>query len=158
MMGGDVVDFARLTGCVAAVWLIVAGFLILMYSQVRHEGPDMCGCDEHPANRANPGGICDSCWTRALDAGRCRLCGDAHRADDGLRAVHALRRSGRRTDREGAPMNDIDKAEQVAWQIERYRQLEARAIVVRDVQEQRTLARMIGELEAGLTALREDTP
>ena len=55
-------------------------------------------------------------------------------------------------------MTDIDKAEQEAWQIERYRQQEARAIVVRDVQEQRTLARMIGELEADLTALREDTP
>lgn len=56
-------------------------------------------------------------------------------------------------------MTDIDKAEQVAWQIERYRQQEARAIVVRDVQEQRTLARMIGELEADLAALREeDTP
>ena len=55
-------------------------------------------------------------------------------------------------------MNDIDKAEQLAWQIERYRQLEARAIVMRDVQDQRTLARMIGELEADLTALREDTP
>ena len=52
----------------------------------------------------------------------------------------------------------MDKAAQVAWQIERYRQLEARAIVVRDVQEQRTLARMIGALEADLTALREDTP
>ena len=82
VMGGDVVDFARLIVGVAAVWLIVAGFLAVMYSQVRHEGPDMCGCDEHPANRANPGGICDSCWTRALDAGRCRLCGDADRADD----------------------------------------------------------------------------
>ena len=82
MMGGDVVDFARLIVGVAAVWLIVVGFLIVMYSQVRNEGPYMCGCDEHPANRANPGGICDSCWTRALDAGRCRLCGDAHRADD----------------------------------------------------------------------------
>ena len=55
-------------------------------------------------------------------------------------------------------MSDIDKAAQVAWQIERYRQQEARAIVVRDVQEQRTLARMIGELGAGLTALREDAP
>lgn len=55
-------------------------------------------------------------------------------------------------------MTDIDKAAQVTWQIERYRQQEARAIVVRDVQEQRTLARMIGELEADLTALREDTP
>ena len=55
-------------------------------------------------------------------------------------------------------MNDMDKAAQVVWQIERYRQQEARAIVVRDVQEQRTLARMIGELEADLTALREDTP
>jgi hypothetical protein len=55
-------------------------------------------------------------------------------------------------------MTDIDKAAQVAWRIERYRQQEARAIVVRDVQEQRTLARMIGELEADLTALREDTP
>ena len=55
-------------------------------------------------------------------------------------------------------MNDIDKAEQLAWQIERYRQLEARAIVMRDVQDQRTLARMIGELEADLTALRKDTP
>ena len=55
-------------------------------------------------------------------------------------------------------MTDIDKAEQVAWQIERYRQREALAIVVGGVQEQRTLARMIGELEAGLTALREDTP
>ena len=55
-------------------------------------------------------------------------------------------------------MSDIDKAAQVASQIERYRQQEARAIVVRDVQEQRTPARMIGELEADLTALREDTP
>ena len=133
-MGGDVVDFLRLAGGVAAVWLIVAGFLAAMYSQVRHEGPDMCGCDEHPVNRANPGCMCDSCWTRAL------------------------RRSGRRTDWEGVPVSDIDKAAQVAWQIERYRQQEARAIVVRDVQEQRTLARMIGELEADLTALREDTP
>ena len=53
-------------------------------------------------------------------------------------------------------MNDIAKAEQVAWQIERYRQQEARAIVVRDVQEQRTLARMIGELEADLAALRAE--
>ena len=82
VMGGDVVDFLRLTGGVAAVWLIVAGFLVVMYSQVRHEGPDMCGCDEHPGNRANPGGMCDSCWTRALAAGRCRLCGDADRAGD----------------------------------------------------------------------------
>lgn len=81
-MGGDVVDFLRLTGCVAAVWVIVAGFLAAMYRQVRHEGPDMCGCDEHPVNRANPGGMCDSCWTRALAAGRCRLCGDADRAVD----------------------------------------------------------------------------
>ena len=81
-MGGDVVDFARLIVGVAAVWLIVVGFLAFMYSQVRHEGPDMCGCDEHPANRANPGGICDSCWTRALDAGRCCLCGDADRVVD----------------------------------------------------------------------------
>ena len=55
-------------------------------------------------------------------------------------------------------MNDIDKAEQLAWQIKRYRQLEARAIVMRDMQDQRTLARMIGELEADLTALRKDTP
>ncbi len=55
-------------------------------------------------------------------------------------------------------MNDMDKAAQVAWQIERYRQLEARAIVVRDVQDQRTLARMIGELEADLTPLPEDPP
>ena len=81
-MGGDVVEFLRLTGGVAAVWLIVAGFLVVMYSQVRHEGPDMCGCDEHPVNRANPGGMCDSCCPRALAAGRCRLCGDAHREDD----------------------------------------------------------------------------
>ena len=81
-MGGDVVEFLRLTGGVAAVWLIVAGFLAVMYRQVRHEGPDMCGCDEHPVNRANPGGMCDSCWTRALAAGRCRLCGDADRAVD----------------------------------------------------------------------------
>ena len=81
-MGGAVVDFLRLTGGVAAGWLIVARVLALMYRQVRRDGPDMCGCDEHPANRANPGGICGSCWTRALDAGRCRLCGDADRAVD----------------------------------------------------------------------------